>query len=67
MVYNSFCNFGDGFVNCGGDDVPIGFDSQISYGKTLRVDYNILPTCRIDYSPEYYEVGFYIQRTAKFE
>lgn len=66
-VYNFFCDFGDGFVNCGGDDVPIGFDAQIPSGRSLRLTYSIPPGYRIDYSPVYYETGAYFARGARFD
>jgi len=66
-VYNFFCDFGEGFVNCGGDESTIGFDMQTPYGKALRIVYSIPPAYRIDYSPIFYETGMYFARGARFD
>jgi hypothetical protein len=58
---NLYCDFGDGagFVPCGGDDVPIGFDLFAGPGATTAtLDYRIAAPFREDYSSVQYGLVF---------
>jgi hypothetical protein len=67
---NFFCDFedGGGFVACGGDDVPIGFDTFSSPGeRSATLAYAIGAPFREDYSPTQYGLVFDHAEGADFE
>ena len=54
-ITNFFCDFhdGQGFVNCGGDEVPVGFDLFASPGaRSAVLGYSIQPEFRGVISPD---------------
>lgn len=60
-VTNLFCDFHDsqGFVPCGGDGVPIGFDLAAGPGATsATLAYAISPPFREDYGPDQFGLVF---------
>lgn len=67
---NFFCDFedGGGFVPCGGDDVPIGFDTFSNPGdRSATLAYTIGSPFREDYSPTQYGLVFDYADGASFE
>ena len=69
-VTNLFCDFHDsqGFVPCGGDGVPIGFDLMAGPGATSAVlDYAISPPFKEVYGPDQYGLVFDEALDAGFE
>jgi hypothetical protein len=65
-----FCDFGDGagFVACGGDDVPVGFDLFAGPGATTAsLAYAIAAPFREDYSPTQFGLVFDHAEGADFE
>jgi hypothetical protein len=65
-----FCDFGDGngFVGCGGDDTPQGFDTDSGVGATTAtLLYALAAPFREDYSPVEYGLVFDHADGASFE
>lgn len=60
-VTNRFCDLhdGNGYVACGGDDVPVGFDISAGPGALVAtLDYALQPLTKQIYSPDQYGMVF---------
>ena len=69
-VTNLYCDFhdGSGFVYCGGDEVPAGFDTFEGPGaRTATLAYSIVALHRENYGPDQYGMVFDQLTDAGFE
>lgn len=58
---NLFCDFhdGQGYVACGGDDIPVGFDVSAGPGALdAMLNYSLQPLTKVIYSPDQYGMVF---------